>query len=77
MTLIPSIPHLCIDTAGRLIDSAFADTGSGEVTLMLDTEFFSKDERVSGQFFLMPASHSLELILTALGIENIEAGSEL
>lgn len=77
MTLIPSIPHLCIDTAGRLIDSAFADTGTGGVTLMLDTEFSSKDERVSGQFFLMPASPSLELILTALGIENIEAGSEL
>ena len=43
---------------------------------MLDTEFFSKDERVNGQFFLMPASLSLELILNALGIETIKAGSE-
>ena len=76
MTLIPSIPHLCIDTAGGLIDTIYADTNSGGVTLMLDTEFFSKDERVNGQFFLMPASLSLELILNALGIETIEAGSE-
>jgi chemotaxis protein CheC len=78
MTLIPSVPHLCIDTAGSFVDSALAEFGSvGEITLMLDTEFFSKDERVNGQFFLLPSHSSLEIILSALGIENIEAGSDL
>lgn len=77
MTLIPSVPHLCIDSVGRLIDNALAEFGPvGGLTLMLDTEFFSKDERVSGQFYLLPAHSSLEVILTALGMENVETGSE-
>ena len=78
MTLIPSVPHLCIDTAGGFVDKALAEFGSvSDVTLMLDTEFFSRDERVNGQFFLLPARSSLEIILSTLGIENINEGSDI
>ncbi len=71
MTLIPSVPLLCIDSAGAVIENALAEFGEvGGVTLMLDTEFFSKDERVSGQFFLLPSPSSLETILAALGIDK-------
>ena len=71
MTLIPSVPHLCINDASTVIANALAEFGEvGGVTLMLDTEFFSKDERVSGQFFLLPTPSSLEVILTALGIST-------
>ena len=76
MTLIPSVPHLCIDNVGRLIDNALAEFGEvGGITLMLDTEFFSKDERVSGTFFLFPDTTSLDVILTALGIETLPTSS--
>jgi chemotaxis protein CheC len=71
ITLIPSVPHLCVDSLGRLIDTTRAAFGeAGGITLMLDTEFFSKDERVSGTFFLFPDTSSLKVILTALGTET-------
>ena len=71
MTLIPSVPHLCVNEASTVIANALAEFGEvGGVTLMLDTEFFSKDERISGQFFLLPTPFSLEVILTALGIST-------
>ena len=69
MTLIPSVPHLCVNDASTVIANTLTEFAEvGGATLMLDTEFFSKDERVSGQFFLLPASASLEVILTALGM---------
>jgi len=74
MTLIPSVPHMNIDRAGTVIANALADFGEvGGVTLMLDTEFFSKDERINGQFFLLPAPASLNSILSALGIDEVGA----
>lgn len=77
MTLIPSVPHLCVHDAGTVIANDIAEFGDvGGLTLLLDTEFFSKDERVSGQFFLLPTPSSLEVILTALGIETLPASSE-
>lgn len=69
MTLIPSVPVLSIDTAGTVVDHALAEFGgAGGTTLLLDTEFFSSDERVNSQFFLLPAPSSMEVILTSLGI---------
>ena len=69
MTLIPSVPLICIDRVGSVIRNAADEFGEpGELTLILDTEFFSKDERVSGQFFLLPSPSSLGTILSALGM---------
>lgn len=69
MTLIPSVPLISIDRVGSVIQNACAEFGEpGELTLILDTEFFSKDERISGQFFLLPSPSSLGTILSALGI---------
>jgi len=71
MTLIPSVPHLCVNDASTVIANTLAEFGEfGGMALMLDTEFFSKDERVSGQFCLLPTPSSLEVILTALGIST-------
>jgi len=71
MTLIPSVPLLCIDSVGAVIENVLVEFGNvGEMALMVDTEFFSKDLRVSGQLFLLPAPSSLEVILTALGIST-------
>lgn len=72
MTLIPSVPLLCIDRVGTVIDDAISEIGeTGGAALILDTEFFSKDERVNGQFFLLPSPASLDSILAALGINPV------
>ena len=77
MPLIPSVPHLCIDRAGTVIDSMLSKFSEvGEVILMLDTEFFSRDERICGRFFLLPTPSSLEVILSALGIDSLRVASE-
>lgn len=69
MTLIPSVPVLSIDTVETVVDHALAEFGEvSGMTLLLDTEFFSSDERVNSKFFLLPAPSSLEAILTTLGI---------
>ncbi len=70
MTLIPSVPLMCIDRTGAVIATAFAEFDeTGKVALILDTEFFSKDARVSGKFLLLPSPASLAGILAALGID--------
>lgn len=69
MTLLPSVPLLSIDTVGTVVDHALAELGeTANAALVLDTEFFSADERISSQFFLLPAPSSLGAILKALGI---------
>ncbi len=71
MTLIPSVPVMSIDTAGAVVEHALAEFGeAGGKTLLIDTEFFSSDERVNSQFFLLPNPSSLEVILTTLGISK-------
>jgi chemotaxis protein CheC len=72
MTLIPSVPILAIDSAEKVIGDALAEFGEvGAMALMLDTEFYSRDERIGSQFFLLPAPSSLNAILNALGIEGV------
>lgn len=72
MTLIPSVPLLFIDRVGTVVDSALSEIGEiGGAALILDTEFSSKDERVNGQFFLLPSPASLDSILAALGIDPV------
>ena len=69
MTLIPSVPLLSMDRAEIVIGHALADFGEvSGMTLLLETEFFSSDERINSQFFLLPAPSSLNAILTSLGI---------
>jgi chemotaxis protein CheC len=72
MTLIPSVPILEVDSTEKIIDSVLTEFGvAGGTALMLDAEFFSRDERISSQIFLLPAPSSLNVILNALGIEGV------
>lgn len=77
MILIPSVPILSIDSAATVVEHALADFGEvGGMTLLLETEFFSSDERINSQFFLLPAPSSLEAILSALGITGNDQGAD-
>ncbi|WP_298271681.1 chemotaxis protein CheC [Geobacter sp.] len=69
-TLIPSVPVLSFDMAGAVIDYVLIELGEvGDLALMVETEFFGEDEKISGQFFLLPDPESLKIILNAIGIK--------
>ncbi|BDV41357.1 CheY-P-specific phosphatase CheC [Geotalea uraniireducens] len=69
-TLIPSVPVLSFDMAGAVIDYVLIELGEvGDLALMVETEFFGEDEKISGQFFLLPDPESLALILNAIGVK--------
>lgn len=69
-TLIPSVPVLSFDMAGAVIDYVLIELGEvGDLALMVETEFFGEDEKISGQFFLLPDPASLKIILNAIGVK--------
>lgn len=69
-TLIPSVPVLSFDMAGAVIDYVLIELGEvGDVALMVETEFFGEEEKIGGQFFLLPDPESLRIILDAIGVK--------
>ncbi|WP_298434339.1 chemotaxis protein CheC [Geobacter sp.] len=69
-TLIPSVPVLSFDMAGAVIDYVLIELGEvGDLALMVETEFFGEDEKISGEFFLLPDPESLKIILNAIGMK--------
>ncbi|AJE04441.1 chemotaxis protein CheC [Geobacter pickeringii] len=68
-TLIPSVPVLSFDMAGAVIDYVLIELGEvGDLALVVETEFFGEDEKINGQFFLLPDPDSLKIILNAIGV---------
>lgn len=68
-TLIPSVPVLSFDMAGAVIDYVLIELGEvGDLALMVETEFFGEEEKIGGQFFLLPDPESLRIILDAIGV---------
>lgn len=69
-TLIPSVPVLSFDMAGAVIDYALIELGKvGDLALMVETDFFGEEEKINGQFFLLPDPESLKIILNAIGVK--------
>ncbi|RNC72317.1 MAG: chemotaxis protein CheC [Desulfuromonadales bacterium] len=69
-TLIPSVPVLSFDMAGAVIDYVLIELGEvGDVALMVETDFFGEEEKINGQFFLLPDPESLKIILSAIGVK--------
>lgn len=69
-TLIPSVPVLSFDMAGAVIDYVLIELGEiGDLALMVETDFFGEDEKINGQFFLLPDPESLKIILNAIGVK--------
>ncbi|MBI1922205.1 MAG: chemotaxis protein CheC [Geobacter sp.] len=69
LTLIPSVPILSCDMAGAVVDYVLIELGkAGDISLMVETEFRSEEDRIKGQFYMIPGADSLEIILTSLGI---------
>jgi len=64
LTIIPSVPVLSFDVAGTVVDYVLTELGeTGETSLMIETAFSEDKENISGHFFLLPDSASLDMIL--------------
>jgi chemotaxis protein CheC len=69
MTLIPSVPLLSFDTAGAVVDYVVNDLGEvSDLSFMIETEFSEDNNNFCGHFFLLPALHSLDVILKKIGV---------
>lgn len=70
LTMLPSIPVLAMDMAGAILNVVLVQLGQmGDKALVIETEFLSEDDGISGQFFLVPDPGSLETIISAVGVE--------
>lgn len=71
LTMLQSIPALAVDMAGAILSIILAQLGQlGDYALVIETEFTTEKEGVSGHFFLIPDPGSLQTILTAIGVKE-------
>ncbi len=69
MTLIPSVPSIAYDMAGAIVDTLLIEQGlTDDLALLIETEFFEKDQKISGHFFLLPDPESVSLVISRLGV---------
>jgi len=69
MTLIPTVPSIAYDMAGAILDTLLVEQGlTDDLALLIETEFFEKEERISGHFFLFPDPESVSLVISKLGM---------
>lgn len=68
MTLIPSVPSMAYDMAGAILDTVLIEQcRSDDLALLIETEFFEKNETIQGHFFLVPDPDSVSLVIEELG----------
>ena len=71
INLLPSIPALAVDMAGAILSVILIQLGQmGDHALVIETEFTTENEGISGHFFLIPDPGSLNTILEAIGVEG-------
>lgn len=68
LTILPSVPALCIDMAGAILDVPAIEFGTiGDKLLLIQTDFVDDEDDLSGYFILVPDEDSYEKILKSLG----------
>lgn len=69
---LPSVPGLSLDMAGAILEVAFLQVGYiGNYALVVETEFWDGEDRISGNFFFIPTPESLNKILSNLGVGQV------
>lgn len=67
LTIYPSVPELCIDMAGAILQVPAIEFGAiGDKMLLIETAF-DDDNEMEGYFILVPKEESYGKILSALG----------
>jgi len=65
----PSVPQLAIDMAGAIISVPAIQFGKvGDTALYIETEFIDGNNRILGEFFLIPDIETYDVLLKALGV---------
>ncbi|NJD02279.1 MAG: chemotaxis protein CheC [Ruminiclostridium sp.] len=69
LRIMPSVPDLAIDMAGAILSVPAIEFGKvGDTVLYIETEFSDGDEKVVGDFFLIPDVEMYDILLKALGV---------
>ena len=70
ISMLPSIPALAMDMAGAILNVVLVQLGQmGDQAMVIETEFLTEDEGLSGHFFLVPDPGSLGTLIKAVGVE--------
>jgi len=71
LSFIPSVPALATDMAGAILNTVLVQIGmAGDKALLMETVFTEIEEKVTGHFFLLPQTGSLEKIMEAIGVKE-------
>jgi len=69
LRILPSVPDLAIDMAGAILSvPAIEFSKVGDTVLYIETEFLEGDDRVVGDFLLIPDVETYDTLLKALGV---------
>ncbi len=69
LKIVPSVPDLAIDMAGAILSVPAIEFGKvGDTVLYIETEFSEGDDKVVGDFFLVPDYDTYDVLLKALGV---------
>jgi len=69
LKIIPSVPDLAIDMAGAILSVPAIEFGKvGDTVLYIETEFTDGDDKVVGDFLLVPDLRTYDILLKALGV---------
>lgn len=69
LKIYPSVPMLAIDMAGAILSVPAIEFGKiGDTVLYIETEFSEGEERIVGDFFLVPDPEMYEILMKALGV---------
>ncbi len=70
-TMLNSLPSINFDYAGAMIDNVVADMSAvSDKVLMLETSFIEEEENMRIHIFILPAPHSLNLLLQKIGVAS-------
>ena len=65
----PSIPFLCMDMIGAILNIAAAEIGkTGDYAIVFESALYNNAERIIGGLFLVPDEASCDNILESLGL---------
>lgn len=69
LKIMPSVPELAIDMAGAILSVPAIEFGKvGDTVLYIETEFSDGNNRVVGDFYLVPDYDTYDVLLKALGV---------
>lgn len=69
LKILPSVPDMAIDMAGAILSVPAIEFGKvGDTVLYIETEFSEGNDKVVGDFLLVPDLKTYDILLKALGV---------